>query len=250
MVLVFGGVPKLGKKRKDSREMRRDPILRNRQVGKLRLLVDHIDLWPMLPLKSMKVPMVHALAKSHINIYGLSCCWRACWGLLSMLPTEAMWMSVVQGFTRNHIEVLVPRRTCWCPSPVLTLEAMWMLVVCAPAWNWGDVHGLDCLPRIYGYLWPMAQKPHWYLGSVLPSRTMIASVAHTGTEVHVDVCGLYYHQRPYWCPWSKQLPETKWKSIIHVLANCKVQGSYFYSGINECRLSVERAIKGFWFCNP
>lgn len=152
--------------------MRTDPILRNRQVGKLRLLVDNIDLGPMLPLKSMKVPMVRALAKSHINIYGLSCCWRACVGLLSMLLTEAMWMSVVQGFIRNRIEVHIPRRTCWCPSTVLPLEAMWMLVVCTPAWNWGDVHGLDCLPRymsIYG-LWPRG---------------------------HIDIWGLCYHQEPW-----------------------------------------------------
>lgn len=94
--VIWGNPKTRGEKRKDSREMRTDPIVRNRQVGKLRLLADNIDLGPMLPLKSMKVPMVRALAKSHINIYGLSCCWRACRGLLSMLLTEAMWMSVVQ----------------------------------------------------------------------------------------------------------------------------------------------------------
>lgn len=167
---------------------------------------------------------------------------------------------VVHAANRSHVDVCSPRfhqKPYRSPYPT---KNMLMPIDCVTIGGHVDAGGLySCLKlrwctwtglltKIYEYLWPMAQRPHWYLGPVLPPRTMIVSVAHTGKEVHVDVCGLYYHQRLYWCPWSKQLPETKWKSIIHVLANCKVQGSYFYSGINECRLSVERTIKGF--CNP
>ena len=41
------------------------------------------------------------------------------------------------------------------------------------------------------------------------------------------------------------LQETTGKSVLRVLADSKGQGSYFYSGIDDCRLTVKRHTEGF-----
>lgn len=51
--------------------------------------------------------------------------------------------------------------------------------------------------------------------------------------------------RPYECLWSVLSPETMCKSMIHVPLDCKGKGSYFCSGINASRLTVDkRSIEG------
>lgn len=42
------------------------------------------------------------------------------------------------------------------------------------------------------------------------------------------------------CLSSMLVPETMWKSMIHVVTDCKEQGSYFCSSIDDCKLTVEK----------
>lgn len=152
--------------------MRTDPILRNRQVGKLRLLVDNIDLGPMLPLKSMKVPMVRALAKSHISIYGLSCCGEhveACcpccsqkpWGCLwSKVPSETIYKSISHEERVDAHRLCSHWRPCGCWWSVLLLETEVMYM---------DQTACQGYMGIYG-LWPRG---------------------------HIDIWGLCYHREPW-----------------------------------------------------
>lgn len=73
---------------------------------------------------------------------------------------------------------------------------------------------------------------HWEHVAAYPwpePETMLRSMAHDDDRRQVDA----YE------------PDTMWKFIIHVLADCRGQGSYFYSGIDGYRLTVEKDTEGF-----
>ena len=70
---------------------------------------------------------------------------------------------------------------------------------------------------------------------------------------HIDVCGLFCNLRPYWCLWSccaqgtcgymwlgcHQKPCRSPCSMVHAAADNKGQGSFFCSGIDDCRFTTE-----------
>lgn len=106
-------------------------------------------------------------------------------------------------------------------------------------------------------------RPGWCLWAGLPLGTILVLLA-CAVPGHIDVCVLCCSKGPCWCPWSVLPMETMlrsleldnswdhWMSVIldvsrcHVEIHdpysheCKGQGSYFYSGITDCILTVEK----------
>lgn len=190
--------------------MRTDPILRNRQVGKLRLLVDNIDLGPMLPLKSMKVPMVRALAKSHISIYGLSCCGEhveACCPCCSQKPWGCLWSKV-------------PSETITSPYPT---KNVLMPIDCVPTGGHVDAGCLySCLKRRWCTWTRLLAKDIWVSMAYGPEATLISGACAT-TENHDSVRGPYWKRGPCWRLWSVLPPEVILMSMVQAVARNKVK---------------------------
>ena len=57
-------------------------------------------------------------------------------------------------------------------------EAILMSLACATTEGYGDINGPCC-----------SRRQGWYLGSVLPFKTMLRSMAYTEVRDHVDACG-------------------------------------------------------------
>lgn len=64
--------------------------------------------------------------------------------------------------------------------------------------------------------------------------------------VHVDAHGLHCYLRLCWCLWSMLLLETMLicdqgvlRSKIRAAGGCYGQGSFFCSGLDDCRLIIE-----------
>lgn len=68
-----------------------------------------------------------------------------------------------------------------------------------------------------------------HLWPVLSQETTLRSVAHVDTRDQVDFLD------PCWLS-----PETRCKSLIHVPADCKGQGSFFCHGIDDRRVTIEK----------
>lgn len=120
----------------------------------------------------------------------VTCCHqRPCWYLWSVLPAEAMFVSVVHFTARGHIFIWPGLdcclRPCGCRWSRLSSKAMFIPTVCAPTGghvnvcgSWYhkgpvDVHGLCCC-------W----GPWWCLWSMLWLRTLLMSVVCTVTAGH------------------------------------------------------------------
>lgn len=97
-------------------------------------------------------------------------------------------------------------------------------------------------------LWPMLpQRPPSCPWPMLQLRPMMVCRVHAVLEGSVDIYGLYCHQGAYWGSWHILRPEVMWtpmvrtwKFMMHAHINYKGQGSYFCSGIDDCRLTVEK----------
>lgn len=103
---------------------------------------------------------------------------------------------------------------CWCSWPMLPVRTLQMSMVYAATQGDVDVCGQCCWLGSYLGLWSYCKHSH------------------------VDMS--YFHQSPFWGPWHMLMPKTMWMSMIHALTGCKGQGSSFFSGINDCRHTVEK----------
>lgn len=193
-------------------------------------------------------------------------------GSLVLMQLGAVLMLMAYITTPNHADVhglCYHQKPHWCPWPVLPPKVMWMSVGCAAAWGHVDIsglsvvctaarhlvdaHGLGCCWNLYWYPWSMlswrACRCSW---PVLSLKAIMVSVAHALPEGYVDDRDLYVHHSQMevfgtcWCwracGWLRSvlLPETTWKPVIHASAHYKGQGSYFCSGIDDYRCTVEK----------
>lgn len=140
--------------------------------------------WPILLSRAMRVSIVHAVPDNYTAAQSLSCHWRPCGGLRSLLSMKFMWMAVV----------------CAAAWTVLMFLTWWLYCCKGPYW---------CL-------WPMSQRPCWWPWPVLQLKAMMVSVAHATIKGHVGAHGLYCYQRPCWAPWHVLMQESMCDVCGHV----------------------------------
>lgn len=156
--------------------------------------------------------MVCAPAEDHVDVCHPYYYSRPCGYLWFVLLPEAMLMSICWAATRDHIVV--------CGQ-------------CCPR-DHADVLGLCCHDTHHSHI----HGPCYSRGScscvqsILPPDIILRSLAHAASGDHVGSDhALYCHQKPM--------------SMIHAPDDCKGQGSYFFTGMDDCRLTVKRDIEGF-----
>lgn len=113
---------------------------------------------------------------------------------------------------------MVSQRTFLCPWSLLPLQALMMLKVLV------NIHGPCYHWRSGGHPW-FVHDWKWCscLWLVLLSRPMMVSM-FAGARDHTEICSMCW---------------AVWNSMIHAADDYKRQGSFFFSGMIACRLTVE-----------
>lgn len=123
-------------------------------------------------------------------------------GSWSVLPLEAILMSIVWITTKGHVDahgLCYCLKSGWYPWPVLPLEAMSMSTACTVAKGHNGACGLCS-----------GQELLWCLWSELLPETMLRYMVHADGCWRSCEClwSLCYHQKPCGSPWS-MLPLTE-----------------------------------------
>lgn len=157
---------------------------------------------------------------SHVDVSGL-CCLPPQAMLRSMVytvPEDHRW---VQGLTaaRAHIDVHAQCyhwRPCWCPGSILPYESLLVAMGRAAAWDYRMAMAPCCL-----------RGQVWCPWKVLQQKT-------------VNIHCMNHHLKPDWSSCQVLSSGALWNTMVHAPPDCKRQGSYFCSGLNDCTLAVEK----------
>lgn len=89
----------------------------------------------------------------------------------------------------------------------------------------------------------VALRGHTDVRPALPPEAVVMSTVRAAAKGQVWVLGLTAAGGQVgWgqCLWSVLLQETMWRPMIHASPDYKGQGSYFGSGTDDCRHTVEK----------
>lgn len=156
---------------------------------------------------------------SHVDVNGLCC-----------LPPQAMLRSMVYTVPEDHrwVQGLTAARAHIDVHANVTTEGH------------VDVLGLYCHMNPCWWLWAgqlpgiiwMAMAPCCLRGQVwCPWKVL--------QQKTVNIHCMNHHLKPDWSSCQVLSSGALWNTMVHAPPDCKRQGSYFCSGLNDCTLTVE-----------